>query len=855
MNENKQLVIVFSRNYSTGLSVIRSLGAAGYTVDLVATSRKAGDAKIAACSKYVRNWVEVIERDEETDEESQELLEQLLKYAQSGGQKPILFPTDDYTTSVMDIHRSVLEPHFIMPYVAAEDGRLLTRMAKVFQAELAQKAGLLIPKEWILSLEEEIKIPEDMVYPCFVKPLESVVMQGKRMSRCSSPEALQWYLEKLQDEDAHRSVRVQEFLEIENEIDFSGVCLDQQVIIPAIIKKWNVAKHKRGVTLAGTVVPAEELGELQDKIVAMLQQFHYVGMFDMELIAAGDKVYFNEVNLRSGVPNFAYYMNGVNLPALYVKEALGQKHDPEEEKIKQFGKTFICEDVAWDDYFHGHMNRRELEDRIAAADITLLNNQNDPAPGKCFEKKIKWILRHRKIKRIKQKIKKRLSKMKNNLRKSGLGKILRAVKYTVLGYPQMKKTNRRNPFAESPRVVVAGRNYCSNLTMARAVGSAGYEIEVLHVFQVRPKWTRLNKYMRPDAYSKFIKAYHVCVFSRKAKNIIDKLIRMADPYRKMLLIPADDLVADIVDEHMDKLRPYYVMPNVNDAQGEISRLMSKEVQKELARAAGLPVVNSCVIRTTGGRFEIPESVTYPCFIKPNISKNSSKSRMRRCDNAEELTMALTEFSQKKDIEMLVEDYMEIDQECAILGLSTKDGVVAPGYFEAEEGGHDAHRGVALIGKTVPCAEEQELIDDIVKFVATLNLEGLFDVDLIRTPKGKLFFTELNLRFGGSGHAITLSGVNLPGMFADYMLKGKPIDLNCKLEQTGKRFISEKIMFDEYMSGYLTMSEMKKRMDDVDIHFIYSEDDPKAYRHFKKFYRLAQLYRFLVETKKKLTGGE
>ena len=852
MEEKRNLVVVLSRNYSTGLSVIRSLGAAGYTVDLVASSFKRGNAEIVAASKYIRNWTEVVTKAVKEGNGDPELLNALLKYAGKQENKPVLFPTDDYTTSVMDQNRSLLEDIFIMPtIVGGGDGCLTSHMDKTFQADLARKAGLLTPQEWIIPLDGEIEIPEDMVYPCFVKPLESVSGYKKEMAKCGNEKKLRSHLQKLQERYADRSILVQEFLKIDNEIDFSGVCLDEEIIIPAIIRKWNVAKYEKGVTLAGKVVPAEELGDLREKIVSMLKQFHYVGMFDMELNIVGDRIYFNEVNLRSGGPNFAYFMSGVNLPALFVKEALGQRHTPEEEKVSQYGKSFLYEKVAWEDHIHGFMSKRELEDRMAAADITLLCNREDPKPGKLFMKQMKLSQIKKKLKTIKANWGKRLRKLKKNLRKflRPVIKVARKTKYTLLGYPQMKLANRRNPFAENPRVVVAGRNYCSNLTMARSLGMAGYDVEVLRIFQVKPKWRNLAKYMRPDAYSKYIKAYHVCISNRKAKNIVRKLIKIADPYRKMLLIPADDLVANVVDEYMAKLSPYYIMPNVNQIPGEVGRLMSKEVQKELAERAGLPVVNSCVIRTHKHQFEIPETVTYPCFIKPNISKNSSKSRMRRCDSAEELEQVLTEFCQKKDIEMLVEDFIEIDKEYAMLGLSTAQGAIAPGFFVAEEGGHDAHRGVAMVGRILPTSEEQKLIDDIVKFVASLNFEGLFDVDLIRTPDGKLYFTELNLRFGASGYAVTLSGANLPGMFADYMIKGTPVDMNCRIEEPGKRFISEKIMIDEYISGYLTKGDMKDRMENLDVHFIYDEQDSKAYRHFRKFYPMAGAARWLMALKK------
>lgn len=895
MDEKKPLVVVLTRSYSTGLAVVRSLGAAGYTVDLVASAYKKGKTAVAACSKYVNNFVEVVSAKVKDPDEEDPLLDELLEYAGRYEEKPVLFPTDDFTTSVMDQNRSLLEPIFVMPHiVGGGDGSITERMDKTFQAGLAEAAGLLIPQEWIISLREEydevvlneeeiaaaaengetvepviklqkrpIEIPEDMVYPCFVKPIESVSGYKKEMAVCNDEKQLRKHLKKLRKNFADRSILVQEFLKIDNEIDLSGVCLDQEIIIPAIIKKLNVARYERGVTLAGRVVSFDEIAQIKENIISMMKQFHYVGMFDMELNIVGDKIYFNEVNLRSGGPNYAYYMSGVNLPALFVKEVLGEKHTPEEEQIKTLGQSFIYEKVAWEDHMHGYLTRKELDERIASADIRLLCNDDDPEPGKLFVKTMELSVLNQKRKKAKAKFDKKYKKFKRTLRKitgpirrplkkifkkikKGVHKIarkvkpvLRHIKYFLLGYPQSKKENVYKPLAEKPRVVVAGRNYCSNLCMARSLGEAGYEVEVLRVFQVKPKWYDLMKILKPDAYSKYVKKYHICVTNRKPKTLVKKLTRIADPYRRKLLIPADDLVANIADENFNKLSRYYILPNVNHEENGINRLMSKEVQKEIAREFGLPVVNSHAIRTQEGKFKIPEEVTYPCFIKPDISKNSSKSRMKKCESAKELKDTLRQYSRRKDVEILVEDFLDIKREYAILGVSTKHGVVAPGYFGALEGGHKERRGVAMTGQILPVSDQQELIDNCIRFVESLNFEGLFDIDLIETTDGKMYFVELNLRFGASGYAVTQSGVNLPGMYADYMALGKPIDLDCQVE-AGKCFISEKVMLEEYMHGFLTKPEMMQRHGEVDVHFVMNELDPKPYKHFKKFYPVAAL---------------
>ena len=829
----KPLAVVLSRNYSTGLSVIRSLGAAGYTVDLVASAHKEGTSHIAASSKFVRNHVEVVSK-KVKDGGDVELVAELLKYRGQNEEKPVLFPTDDYTASIMDMNRDALEDIFAMPsIVGGGQGAMTNRMDKTVQGELAKEAGLLTPQEWIFNLEEEIVLPEDMVYPCFVKPIESITGYKKEMAMCEDAEALEKHLRKLQKKFASRSILVQEFLNIDTEIDLSGVCLDQEIIVPAIIKKTNVAQYERGVTLAGRVVPFDEIAEIKDQVIRMLQLFHYVGMFDMELNIVGDKIYFNEVNLRSGGPNFSYFMSGVNLPALVASELRGIVHTPAEEKVAEYGKSFIYEKVAWEDHINGFMTKQELDECIAEADITLLCWDEDPVPGEIFTRNIKKQA-------LRRKTRKQLKAAKKSVRrfvKKTLYPPLREVKYLALGYPQTKKKNQRDPNEARPRVLVAGRNYCSNLCMARSFGEAGYDVEVLRIFQVRPKKRNVMKTIKPDAYASCVKAYHVCVSHRRSSRIVKRLIKLADPNRKMLLVPCDDLVANIVDDNLDLLRDYYVTSSIGGKAGEISRLMSKEAQKELARNAGLPVLNSCVVRTVDGEFEIPDTVNYPCFVKPNISKNSSKSKMRRCDTPEELHDLFVEYGRKKDVEMLVEDYVEIEKEYSLLGLSTREGVVAPGYFVAEEGGHKERRGVALIGRLLPCSVDQELVDQMCKFVGSLDYEGLFDIDLIKTADGKMHFVELNLRYGASGYAVTKSGANLPGMYADYMLFHKPLDFNVQV-QTDRTFISEKVMIDEYIGGFLTREEMKEKMDSVDIHFIQDDNDPKPYEHFKLYYPIA-----------------
>ena len=389
MNRKKPLVVVLSRNYSTGLSVIRSLGSVGYTVDLIASANKEGRSNWIASSKYVNRFVEIISEKVKGDTDNI-LLEELLTYAGKYDVKPVLFPTDDYTTSVMDVNRSVLDDIFIMPYIAdGKAGALKHFMDKSVQSVIAAEAGIDVPEEWVISLrDDEIEIPEDIIYPCYCKPIESSLGYKQEMRVCMDRDELASYLHHLRDFYPERSFLVQKYLEIDEEIDLEGVCLDQEIILPAIIWKRIVAQYDKGVPLAGKTYPAEKLGEIMDKVINMLKTFHYYGMFDLGLNIVNGRIYFNEINMRSGGTNFVYFRSGVNLPDIFIRGITGQSRNLSEEKITEYGKTYIYEKVAWDDYFHGYLSRDELDECMRSADIKIMCNDDDPAPGESFTKEM-----------------------------------------------------------------------------------------------------------------------------------------------------------------------------------------------------------------------------------------------------------------------------------------------------------------------------------------------------------------------------------------------------------------------------------------------------------------------------------
>lgn len=398
----------------------------------------------------------------------------------------------------------------------------------------------------------------------------------------------------------------------------------------------------------------------------------------------------------------------------------------------------------------------------------------------------------------------------------------------------------------SNKIIVAGRNYCNLLTTARAFGEAGYEVEVLKVFKVKPSPLKFLRVMKPDNFSKYVVNYKEIVVGDDKGKITSALLKMAESEKK-LLVPVDDYVCCAVDEALDVLSEHFYLPNIQNQKGAVVELMDKCKQKELAKKSALPVLDGWLIKSKKGSFDIPEDVKYPCFIKPNVSMLSDKNKMRVCKDKQELQATLEKYASAEDFQILCEELADIKQEYSILGVSAGGKAVTAGAFKVIEGGNHERKGVALVGELVDANELSEIIEKCNHFVELLGYTGLFDIDLIEAGNGQIYFVEINFRAGASTYAFNKVGVNLFEMLADYSLKNKPIE-TIELVNSNKKFVSEKVLMEEFARGDASLQKIKRCMSEADIFFIKNEDDMKPYSYFKKFYLPSALLRVRYKIK-------
>lgn len=375
------------------------------------------------------------------------------------------------------------------------------------------------------------------------------------------------------------------------------------------------------------------------------------------------------------------------------------------------------------------------------------------------------------------------------------------------------------------KVVIIGVSFSSRLALARSIGVLECDITVI-------AWGTSNHEKKPiDGYSKYVSRVLFC--PKEEKPFINLLKeKCIDSTQKVILVPDCDFSVTMVDLHQDELKPYFLMPHINHRQGAVVEWSDKTRQKLLAAKLGMNVTNSKIIEIKDSRYTIPDDILYPCFPKALASVAGGKAGMFRCDNKEDLSRALQDIITKKkvDAKVMVEDYMEIEKEYAVLGFSDGRNVSIPGIIQFVVGSK-TQRGIALQGKIMPVTEFNEIIKSFKKFILEIGLFGLFDIDFYQS-QGRLFFSELNIRYGGSGYAVVKSGVNLPAMCVQSMMGADVSDFDKQVEKESI-YTNERMALNDLSNNFISLCDYNDYVKSADILFIKNNEDKKPYIEYCK----------------------
>lgn len=392
-----------------------------------------------------------------------------------------------------------------------------------------------------------------------------------------------------------------------------------------------------------------------------------------------------------------------------------------------------------------------------------------------------------------------------------------------------------------PQVVIIGHGYTSRLSIIRSLGVIGCEITVVvQAFHSRlGRWLRFDGGTPVDCCSKYVRRVLWCPAESETEMVRLLLDKCTVPGQKVVLLPDSDFATAVVDRHAAELAPHFRFPNVGGTPGALEPWMDKSRQKALAQAVGLPVAAAVVV-AAGEEGPLPADIPYPCFTKPVETIRGGKT-FRRCDDEAALRQALAEIARHGGRQVLVEQYMSIGTEYAVLGFSDGQEVCIPAVIEFLEPGQ-RHFGIARTGRVLPPDAFAPLLAQFRDFVRRIGFSGLFDIDFYESG-GVVYFSELNLRFGGSGYAVTRAGVNLPALYVRSVCGEDTAALPRTVTQP-MTFVNERMCIDDWSFYYLTEAECRARIAAADIRFVADADDPGPQRKLDRYIRQQRLKRIL-----------
>lgn len=363
----------------------------------------------------------------------------------------------------------------------------------------------------------------------------------------------------------------------------------------------------------------------------------------------------------------------------------------------------------------------------------------------------------------------------------------------------MKHTNRP---------LIIGGSHHNTFSLVRCFGEAGMKVDVI-LYECKDSYI---------GYSKYVDQLWYCV---DAEDTVAKVAELVGNNPLLyVIITATDVVASLMDLCYDEFKDKCYFFNAGQT-GLVTHFMDKETQTEVALNVGLNVPKT-------RSFSKDEQLTfdiYPCIVKPLASIDGGK-RLAICNNQKELMSHAAKFADVDKV--LVQQFIEKDDEIVLLGVSAKGEVLIPGYIKK----YRDVMGGTTYSSTAPINDiDAQLVAKAKQMVMAMHYDGLFGIEFIRSRNG-YFFIEINLRNDATSYSLAVAGVNLPLMYYQAMFEDKPLTTE---SSTVRRIYSmvEMMDFRNVLHRKVGLMRWLKQRKGAECRYMYSKEDKEPYRMAKK----------------------
>lgn len=360
-------------------------------------------------------------------------------------------------------------------------------------------------------------------------------------------------------------------------------------------------------------------------------------------------------------------------------------------------------------------------------------------------------------------------------------------------------------------IVIIGGLHHNTLGVLRSLGENGCSKNNLDMILIGDDIDDNNFISK----SKYIDSKRVLCVNEENK-IPNKLIDLAKDKVKRVVVACSDGATEVIINNKEVLQKYFLLP---DTKMNISDLMLKEVQSELALEAGFSIPEGKVIR----RDDLSDWDIFPCITKPiKSSIGAGKADIHIANNRNELL----DFLKVTDSEYIqIQHYLNKKMEYQLIGCSLNAGekIIIPGYTDIIRQPDNTNTGYLLYTPIEKFEYDKKAVESFIK---KIGYSGLFSLEFIRDENKKDYFLEINMRNDGNAYCVKTAGINLPYIWCYYMWNNEMPDENITFE-TPVYFMPE---FNDIKMGIKSVGLLKWLMQfcQAKSHAIFNMKDIKPF---------------------------
>ncbi|BFK64090.1 hypothetical protein I2700191B6_04430 [Dorea formicigenerans] len=307
----EKIVIIGGLHHNT-LGVIRSLGEEGIKSNnmiIVLSGKEIKKENIISKSKYIiKENIVYLQSDND-------IVLWLLKHKKKLNSSCVICCSDGSAEVVIKNYK-VLKDYYLLPGLSMNIEQL---MDKSIQNELAQKVGMNIPKNIVVSVNQSVQWN---LFPCITKPIKSIEGGGKAdIHIINSSDELKEVLPTI----SAKHIEIQQYVDKQMEYQLIGCSLNagETIIIPGFTTILRQPPNTNTGYLKYS--PIKELNYDKKVVTDFIKEIGYSGLFSVEFIRDKEGIdYFLEINMRNDGNAYCVKCAGVNLPFIWCSSLLGK---------------------------------------------------------------------------------------------------------------------------------------------------------------------------------------------------------------------------------------------------------------------------------------------------------------------------------------------------------------------------------------------------------------------------------------------------------------------------------------------------------------------------------------------------